>query len=222
MGRDREISAGTILTIVLVAGIIGIALTLIIVGVSKKSDEFIFMEGCYEWETSVTGLWRISKLSKFLEFDVCEEPIIEQWDAKLIPLKVYEGTKAEETKFSVDWLNTSLGFRLFALEEKAEKSNVFIRLNVPHGFWDAGSIDANGATYHRKVNGNLFSDIYVSNVVAPNELAAVLVHELGHVVFLGHDEVEESFMHYPTLTMERIRVRDSDKGALRSLYTKTD
>lgn len=157
---------------------------------------------------------------------MCEEEETILWDKKVFPLKVSAETNNDylissyrnTTNYAIDWVNMSFGFSALRLIDDPAKSDIHINIGAPHGSWGDGAIDSNGATYHYKTYGGMKAKVYTSNVVGESELSAVLVHELGHVLGLGHSEVEESFMHYPTLTMGKIRVRDSNKEIIRSLY----
>ena len=61
-----------------------------------------------------------------------------------------------------------------------------------HWFEAAGHV-----TFGRmKSTGRIFSEVYVGNTPSDGVLHYVLMHELGHVLFLAHDEYPSSIMYH--------------------------
>lgn len=211
----------TVIMIIVAVVIFGIAVSILVLSLVTKPKEFGLMSGCFD----PSGIFRVSRLSNTETFDVCEVDHELKWDKELFPLKVYattdndylESTYKQTVGYATNWMNTSFGFQLFEITDDID-SDIYIKVGVPHGSWGVGAIDANGACYHNQVVDGMKVTIFTSNVVTPSELSAVLVHELGHAIGLGHNDVEESFMHIPTLTLDKIRVRDSNKELIQTLY----
>lgn len=160
-----------------------------------------------------------------------EAPIL--WERDQIPLRVWAVTGNPNTPIPpgraarrmVQWANGFGGanFRILAPADSEEDADIRVYLGVAHmGVDSADSIDSNGSTEFRRMNGRLYAEIRTSNNGTVAQEYMVLMHELGHALGLGHDASPASIMHRhveaPSEGLPRPFMSDDDKRLLRRTY----
>lgn len=120
--------------------------------------------------------------------DACPE---KRWSDTPILVGTDELEYTERLRRAVKQANQELRMELFRLS--ANEAVVDFQFNVPH---ERGWFEAAGWVQHRvAANGSLEATVLVGNTGSDQELHYVLMHELGHVLFLDHDDFAASIMH---------------------------
>lgn len=162
----------------------------------------------------------------------CADALELRWPREAVPLavRVFHGAiengtpPAEELRVveaAVADFNSQVGFELFALDRGLEGP-----VDVSLVLGAAAELgDPPGECRHRlRGDGRATSaTVVVRNVPDDATLFRVLLHELGHLAGLAHDDWTGSMMNRRTLAAEESelpagRLTDSDRAELRELY----
>lgn len=129
-----------------------------------------------------------------------------------VPIKVGIGRKvdlkAAHTAITV-W-NDALGFKIFELSPPAEDLNVVIFQTKP-------MYKILGRAIIGKPKGRLLGIVVLHGFETRVD---VLVHELGHILGLGHDVNDVFSVMYPTMLGGSIIIQPEDIKAIRELYRR--
>lgn len=165
----------------------------------------------------------------------CDRPEELAWPEKQIPITVTPttpdgqvlGEDSDESKalaHAVTDFNRQVGFRLFRMERELGSASAVVRLGG--AFRSGGESPPPGHVTHRRVATGLRGHVFVrSDVVADSRLLhVVLLHELGHLAGLAHDDFTLSIMfplareEWESGEMSTAHVTDRDKANLRHRY----
>lgn len=94
--------------------------------------------------------------------------------------------------------NRSVGCSLFtfAFANDPKLAPIVVRKGATQA--DDGSIHLGGTTSHTMFNGEWRATVVVHNLVLASEIQRAIMHELGHVVGLAHDDFKHSLMYSGT------------------------
>lgn len=165
-------------------------------------------------------------------------PVV-SWEDNAFPLCVYvENTRNRPTGFldslegAISAVNAEFKRKIFlpGWDEsclRGENPYVSVFSGMPyerHWFEKAGHV----AFRRERRDGRLRAAIYVGNTPSDGVLHYVLMHELGHVLFLKHDEYRSSIMHpgvgdpfffsTPGSVLEVQHFSDTDVAAIQEQY----
>ena len=179
------------------------AIVLLVVGVTTH-EEGEFLYPCFDSSGEIDHYG-----------DDCQERV---WDA---PIKVGTGMAAYSKALdrAVRQANQEFGIELFEVSQEPMVEFIF---NVPH---EPNWFEAAGYVRHYLDDiGRLRATVYIGNTGSDHELHWVLMHELGHVVFLEHDDFPASTMYYFvreqdfSSVLNTAHFTDHDSEAIRSRY----
>jgi len=101
---------------------------------------------------------------------------------------------------------------------------VLFDFEVPY---EQGWFEKAGYVEHRlDPDGALSAEAYIGNTGSITELNWVLLHELGHVIFLAHDDFETSVMYYQSgepdfsSVLNIAHFTDHDVAATKAIYAR--
>lgn len=151
------------------------------------------------------------------------EPV--QWSKSQVPLSVYvfEGS-LEPVESSIDFVNDRLGFVMYEMVDTFDAAEVVVKMGIYADVDSDFYRDHNGAVRHaRAADGSLRAEIRIWGIATNKILDDVIIHELGHVAGLAHDESQDSAMFSmvsdDSNRLTRLRITDADRATLRQLYS---
>jgi len=165
----------------------------------------------------------------------CDRPEELDWPQKQIPITVAPASadgqalgEDEDGYVALDQaitdFNRQVGFTLFRVEPELGSASAVARLGG--AFRSGGESPPPGYVTHRRVATGLRGHVFIrSDVVADSRLLhVVLLHELGHLAGLAHDDFTLSIMfplsreEWESGEMSTAHVTDRDKANLRHRY----
>jgi len=195
MSTAMKISVGAAIAILILA-VVGV-----VWGVTTHTEPGL-MRAC----------WRFTTVDSY----DCDEGEDLVWDRDEIPLSVSADGLIGETQTAIDLINSQVGCDIL---EFAEASRIGTDVTIISDSPMSPGTGRGGATWHVRGSDGMRARV---ELYAPGALAErVIVHELGHVLGLAHDEHTGSIM-YPTQTDTRdlqfILITQHDRSLLRDLY----
>jgi len=158
----------------------------------------------------------------------CADPHEVRWPRDALPLSVHVALASEGTvgrgdvERAVDDFNAQLGFDLFVVHSDGDSApNVFLTANVAS---EDGSSPGECSHALRRGDGLVESaGVTVRNVGDVVTAHRIILHELGHVAGLAHDDFESSLMFWRTVDVLESptpigRLTDADRETLREIY----
>ena len=166
----------------------------------------------------------------------CKHPIPLIWPQKQIPLSVVvldansnvlkesaEGSRL--VRDAMDDFNLQVGKLIFEITKGSEEDpDVVVIWGVPSVPRAKGSdsYKVGGYVSHTKIGGTMQAIVKIRDVSENRTAFLTVLHELGHVAALAHDDFINSLM-YPQLVTSELttttaRITDSDVRLLRTTY----
>lgn len=150
----------------------------------------------------------------------CEGQEELRWDRNRIPLDV-SSSENTEVRAAVDEVNNQIGCEIlrFTPNLGSDAADVLIETD---GALGTSLTSSGGITSHTQISEvGMQAHVSIMGVTDPHYRVRVLVHELGHVLGLDHDDFKASIM-YPTMTitanMQLTRFTNHDRNLLREIY----
>jgi len=150
-------------------------------------------------EVTVAGVcWSEASVIRY-EWDGPQECSPIEWNRDSFPLLVHAEAAYPDSPdpnkavlHAIGFINQRLGFRAFNGSEN-KRPDVYVKIGVSQDdTWD----EAGGRAYHKRdANGRMIGYVETCNVGEISMLNLVLIHELLHILGLGHDDWEGSIMY---------------------------
>lgn len=138
-----------------------------------------------------------------------------EWDKSLLPLTVSASPEmAPETLAAVEYYNHMLGFDMFTFQP----DNVEPLIAV---FQYGGHLTAIAEAKRFSYEGQDYGVVLVYNGFESENRSDMVVHELGHLLGLRHDEDEHWSVMYPSVQDRMTYLEPRDIKLLRDLYFYT-
>lgn len=201
----------TIIIIVVAVLAVAIASCAIVLGITNNgSNEKTFLHPCFD---------EIGKVEMFNS--KCDPGVWKQG----IPICMgYSGDEGQGRMLSFAAAEIKSQFRT-EIFKSCDVPHVIFNFNVPH---EQNRFEKLDYVQHRmSPDGTMRANVFVGNTSSDPELWYVLLHSMGHVLFLKHDDYPSSIM-YPHVP-EDLRTRplnpmsfphfsDNDVRAIRDMY----
>lgn len=130
--------------------------------------------------------------------------------------------EVNEVRQAIDDFNDQVGFDLFEFSSTPDVEDASVIWGLPI---EVGRNSPAGLVSHRRLsNGEIQGLVRLWETTSIRTTHQVLMHELGHLIGLAHDDFQDSLM-YPTYqdnnlgeSTGSIRITDSDVALLKRLY----
>lgn len=152
----------------------------------------------------------------FNDDQACEKPAYVGMTKTDVPLRVAitDQEIEDDVLNAIGAFNRRVGCSLFAFTNDPGSAPVVLSRGAAES--GDGSMHPGGTTSHTLVGGKWKATVVMYNLVTADEIQRGIMHELGHVVGLAHDDFKDSLMYRGTSGSAYLT--DDDRELLQGRY----